>query len=146
MWRDLLAAVIKQTKEFDFEPQPPCAELEITKLCKRAEAKLGTALPKEYLDLLREVNGLNWNGLFIYASRPTPLRADPESTLDGVVEINLQYCIDDYVVLGQGNTDFYSYHIPTSSFHVASNPSLIVVENYPDCGSLLSSALRSALL
>jgi len=149
MWPELLSAVIKDMTDFGHKPQLPCPDSEIAELRRRARTDLGNELPPEYLALLTRVNGLNWNGLFIYASRPSRMEGRPDLTISGVVEINQAYrravCMDDYLVLADWDTDIYAHHIPTNTFLVTSKPSLVVLETYADCGSLLAFALRTAL-
>src|SRR5260370_34226488 len=105
MWQKLLSSALEALQEFGYQPQLPCPESKIEALAKKCRTVLGMELPLEYKELLKRVNGLDWNGLVIYASRRGRIRGFPTRTIEGVIEANLALRDDleemkDYLVLG----------------------------------------------
>jgi hypothetical protein len=160
MWSDLLCCVLEKITESGFKCQLPCPESRIETLTKRVRRDFGVELPVEYKELLKRTDGLNWNGLFIYASRTSKLRASPNCMITGIVEDNsfgrdlhdrLGFPDDysdplkDYFVFGDDDLEMYAYHIPTKKFQVFTKPGMIMLERYRSCGSLFSAALKRCL-
>lgn len=65
----MIEAVAKQRAKRRYPMQPSCTEEEIARLRAASKARLGVEPPARYLDLLRITNGINENGLYVYASR-----------------------------------------------------------------------------
>src|SRR5688572_29761582 len=73
MYRQLLAEVRTEQARYGGHRQPPCTEERLALLRRRVREELGAELPDEYAAFLREQDGLNYNGLFIYASETRPI-------------------------------------------------------------------------
>ena len=69
--------------------QPPASEATLATFQSRAQAALGMPVPAGYLMFLRLVDGLNWDGLFIYSSGPYPLVTEPTEFVRDFVATNL---------------------------------------------------------
>jgi hypothetical protein len=62
-----IAGMIKEYPGYEF--RPPCLKEGIEDLRERARSVLSLELPAEYLSFLRITDGLEWDGLLIYASK-----------------------------------------------------------------------------
>ena len=62
MWEDNLKKIINEKKMYDEEVNLGASKEEIDKLIVEAKEKLGVEIPKEYLDILSKVNGIEFNG------------------------------------------------------------------------------------
>jgi hypothetical protein len=149
MWQELLSSTLEALQGFGCQPQPPCPETEIEALSSRSRTVLGIELPQEYKELLRRVNGLDWNGLVIYASKRGQLQGLPKGTIEGLVDANLALRGDNddmsnYLVLGDSGETLYAVHkLSKKKFHVIDVPDSSVMEKYADCGSLFGAALEA---
>ena len=109
-------------------------EVQLERLKQRARMELGLELPADYLDFLAHSDGLDWNGVVIYASEPLPIVMHPDRSIAGVVEMNLVFRDDrsfhDLLVLGSDGMDIYAYRVPTGAYEVRDEvPHELVAEN-----------------
>jgi hypothetical protein len=129
--------------------QPACTEERSERLRRRMHEELGAELPNEYAAFLRTQDGLNHNGVFVYASETAPVVGSPRATIQGIVEANLGWRYDEqpstYLVFGEGNMDLYARHLPTGEYHVIDRVPGNLVETYPSFDDLLAAALRAHL-
>ena len=98
--------------------QPACTDNRLEQLRRRVHEELGAELPDEYVAFLRSQDGLDHNGLFIYASETVPVVRTTTATIQGIVEANLGWRdvehLVAYLVFGEGNLDLYARHLPTA--------------------------------
>src|SRR4026209_729318 len=117
MYRELLERIADVQRRLGNAPQAPSSEAQIERLLERVRAELRTELPIEYLDFLRLTNGLDWNGVVIYASETLPITGHPDRFISGIVEMNLNYREDPrfevLLVIGSNGMDLYTYRIST---------------------------------
>jgi hypothetical protein len=129
--------------------QPPCTDDQLVRLRQRVREELGAELPDEYAAFLRGQDGLNHNGLFIYASETAPVVGARDATIQGIVEANLGWRdveqMVTYLVFGEGNMDLYVRHLPTGAYQVIDRVPGNLIETHPSFDQLLAAALRSHL-
>src|SRR5215467_2446765 len=112
----------KWEAEKGLDLQPPASEQEILELRRSAVAELGSDIPDGYAHFLRIINGLQFNGLCIYATRRTVVDVGTyQYTLGGFVDETLVWrsMADegaDLLVFGEGNIDIYVYNPANSRF------------------------------
>ncbi len=78
-------------------------------------------LPQGYIDFLKKVNGLAWNGIEFYstdqiveADNPTSFRLMDLVSMND--EFNDLYELDEKVLLGRADEDYYTYNIETEKY------------------------------
>lgn len=129
--------------------QTPCTDDQLEQLRQRVREQLGAELPDEYAAFLRTQDGLNHNGLFIYASETAPVVGARDATIQGIVEANLVWRdveqMVTYLVFGEGNMDLYVRHLPTGAYQVIDRVPGNLVETYGSFEQLLAAALRAHL-
>jgi hypothetical protein len=149
MYQRLLDELEAERARYGGHRQPPCPEDRLTRLRQRVREELGAELPDEYAALLRSQDGVNYNGLFIYASETTRIVQARDASIQGIVEANLGWRDDErlraYLVFGDGNMDLYARHLPTGAYHVLDRVPGNLIESYPSFEELLAAALRSHL-
>ena len=102
--------------------QPPATEQQLLQVRKKAQEKLGHDLPEGYRRFLAEVNGLNYDGLVIYATEPSPIIGYEHELIEGFVEAN----VDDrefepmsrYLAFGQNEFDVFVLDLKTGEYQV----------------------------
>lgn len=149
MYEQLLTAVGAEQSKYGEQSQPPCAEGRVERLRRRAREELGAELPEEYADFLRAQDGLNHNGLFIYASETSPVVGAGDAVIEGIVDANLGWRDDehfnDYLVFGEGNMDLYVRHLPTGEYQIIDRTPGNLIETHPSFDQLLAAALKAHL-
>ncbi len=149
MYQDLMVQVIEAQAKYNLGAQPPCPANRVEELRRRARRELRAELPEEYAAFLRQHDGLNWNGLFLYASERTPITGSPSNFIEGFVEMNLLYREDkwfeDYLVFGEGNMDLYVRQVSTGDFQIIDRVPGNLIETVSSFDELLIKALKAHL-
>jgi hypothetical protein len=148
MYRNLLNRVTEEQRQFRCEPQPPCTEAQLEQLAERAMAELATELPAEYREFLRLTNGLDWNGVVIFASERTPITSYPDRFIYGFVEMNLIFREADdsrFLVFGSDGMDVYTYDQSTSAYEIHDQVSRDLIDTVPSFDALITKALTRCL-
>jgi hypothetical protein len=78
-------------------------------------------LPQGYIDFLKKNNGLAWNGIEFYSTDQVTEAGNPNGfrLMDLVTmndEFNERYELDDKVLLGRADEDYYTYNIQTKKY------------------------------
>ena len=102
-------------------------------------AVLGGAPPPEFLDLLRDQNGGEVNGLRFFPA------GSGWTELPDLVEVNLDMRdgggLPEHVVLGEGCICLRALHLPSGAFHELDRVSLDVIVVHPSFGALMTAAM-----
>ena len=120
-FREVLDAIVREMRPYtpSFELHPPATEAEIDDLRRQAVRSLGAELPEAYLDLLRLADGVQFDGVIVYASHRAP-DADPHAAPPSLVEANLSLreadVFGDYVVFGGADDLLLALHRPTGEY------------------------------
>ena len=103
---NLINEVKKIASRYHEALEPPCTEAKLEKLRERARAELATGIPGGYAEFLRIMDGLDFNGMSIYASEQTTSRDASRAEIFGFVETNLMHrdvdVMKNYLVFGGG--------------------------------------------
>ncbi len=80
-------------------------------------------LPEGYIDFLKKINGFAWNGIEFYSTDQVVEAANPDGyrLMDLVTmndEFNDMYELDEKVLLGRSDIDYYTYNIGTEKYEV----------------------------
>ena len=81
---DLLAAVLDRLAQYEVASQPSLSEEAREAFKSRVAYTLSYELPQAYLDILSKTDGLDWNGVVLYASE-TRLQDDDELSVQGLL-------------------------------------------------------------
>jgi hypothetical protein len=149
MYEQLLTEVGAEQARYGGRAQPPCTDERLERLRRHVREELGAELPDEYAAFLRRQDGLNHNGLFIYASETSAVAGAGGAAIEGFVEANLGWRDDEhfkrYLVFGEGNMDLYVRHLPTGDFQVIDRTPGNLIETHPSFDQLIAAALRAHL-
>ena len=120
-FREVLGAIVREMRPHvpSFALRPPAAEADLADLRRTATDELGADLPESYLDLLRLADGVQFDGVIVYASHRAP-GDDPYTVPPGFVEANLSLreaeAFDDYLVFGGADDLLLALHVPTGEY------------------------------
>jgi hypothetical protein len=148
MYQALLSVIIEKARSIRWPVQPPATAAEIERLVSRSEQELGVRPPNEYPALLQTVNGLEWNGLVVYATRRTRLVNDPRKVIEGFVEGNLNYRdfepLRQYLIFADDGSALYVENLNTEKYEVILRVGMTVLRSLDSFSSLMLDALRAA--
>jgi len=99
----------------------PASEEDIAE-CQKDLIELGLEpLPQGYIGFLKKNNGLAWNGIVFYstdqvteADNPNGFRIMDLATMND--DFNERYELDEKVLLGRADEDYYTYNIETKKY------------------------------
>jgi hypothetical protein len=110
---------------------------------------LGTTLPVAYLNFLRLTNGLDWNGVVVYASETTPLGGHVDRSISGIVDMNLglraDERFDDLLVFGSNGLDLYTLRLSTRVYETYDEVPHEPLDTFGTFDGLLTGALTRSL-
>ena len=146
----LLAEIKKTEQKYGGDLQPPCTDKQLEDLTREVSEKLNIKLPRPYAEFLELHNGLNSNGLFIYATEKVLISGTKDEYIYGFVEMNLNYRDVDYfndlLVFGDGNSDIYVYQISTNQYQRRDRmPAENVIATYNTFEEMLTDAFSICL-
>ena len=129
--------------------QPPCSAVSAERLKLEVRAEFSCDVPAGYIDFLRITNGVEWNGLGIYASETARLVGyvgKIDSYIQGFVDANLDWRAfephKDYLYFANSGISLYAYNLVESRYEIQDQSSMDVAEVLPSFDHLIASALR----
>lgn len=103
-------------------PQPPLSEPAREAFKSRVASTLSYELPQAYVDILAVADGLDWNGIVLYASETR--MHDDELLIQGLLEANIQlrmaYTPDkDFIYFAESGTDAFRHNLVAHTFEIS---------------------------
>lgn len=145
--KDVAAAWRAFAVELGYPVQPGADAAAVDDLVARSAQLLGAAPPPEFLDLLRDQNGGEVNGLWFFPTSSTPVPETGWAVLVGLVEANLDMRegggLADHLVLAEGSICLRALHLPSGEFHEVDRVSLDVLVVHPSFGALIAAAISA---
>lgn len=127
MRKDNLKKIIDEKKMYDEEINLGASKEELDKLILESKEKLGVQLPRQYLDIISEVNGIEFNGFILYGVDEYLLESEINQRIYGLIDSNQIWHENEeqkkYLFLGESNISWYVYEHENSSFIELDNPS-----------------------
>jgi len=113
----------------------PASEDDITQ-CQNDLTDIGLEpLPEGYIDFLKKNNGLAWNGIIFYSTDQVTEVDNPDGfkLMDLVTmndDFNDRFELDEKVLLGIADDDYYTYNIETKKYEVLEFTSRELMEEF----------------
>lgn len=150
MYDDLVARIAVESKrDYDSDIQPPATEESLRRLRQRAHDELGSTLPDGYLDFLRVTDGLNWNGLFVYASEKALIVGEANDFMSPFVDSNLIWRDNElnknYLFFADGEISLYAYNLVKECYELQDRPSGDVIRTFKTFDEMITEALKASL-
>lgn len=148
MWRKELDLVILKRKDHGKMVNRGATENEIEKLKNMGEEVLSIHFPIEYLNILKEINGLEYNGTILYGVDEKLLDNTNhiEQKINGAIENNeIWYEVETnkaFVFLGESNISWYVYEISSKKFWELDLPSGSFIDSYEKFEDLFETMLK----
>lgn len=127
MWEENLKKVIDEKKMYDEEVNSGASKEEIARLIEEVNKKLNVEIPKEYLDIISKINGIEFNGFILYGVDEYLLEHQTNQSIYGLVDSNQIWYENEeqkkYLFLGESNISWYVYEYKNKCFIELDNPS-----------------------
>jgi hypothetical protein len=149
MYHDLLKQIESEMRRFGMALQPPCSSAQLETLRRKAVQHLGNTIPDAYIAFLIDANGLDWNGLVVYATERTPIVGYPDRFIEGFVEGNLSYRdyhpLKDYLIFAEDGVVLFTYRLSASEYQIVTTVGLSLLESFKTFDELMANALKGHL-
>jgi hypothetical protein len=148
-YHQFLEIIAQEQQEFQQSMQPPCNPQKLIQLKEQVENQLNCTLPDGYIEFLSITNGLEWNGLQIFASETMPIVGYTDGKIPGFVDMNLLYrenedCLD-LLFFGESGIDSYVYCISAKQYQILDRVSLSLTETFDSFEMLIYEAFQCHL-
>lgn len=149
MWQQAVEEVFKMQKMFGDMINPGISMAEEICLKKLCKDKFGFSLPKEYCEVLRCFNGIEFNGYILYSADADILMEEPQQTIAGVLEMNDTWHenneLKTYLFLGESSLSWYVYEPERDRFLELDLPSGEVEKEYVNFDEMFSEMLKECI-
>lgn len=147
IYQRLLDQISAMRKQLDLGIRPGCTAQDLADLQTRARKELGVEIPPGYADFLRQHDGLNWNGLFVYASKTVSATSPGKGVLiEGFMDANLDFRSNgwesEWMLFGDSSLDLYVFNPAQNKYMICDRTSLDETESYTSFEEMIAEALR----
>lgn len=150
MWKDKIEQIRKGKQARHKDLNAGASDIEIKKIKEKAYNELGKQLPQDYIDALKYINGLEYNGFIFYGVDEELLSVPPKQHINGLVINNLDWYENEeqrnYLFLGDSDINWYVFEPGSNRYLVLDKPSGRIIENFESFSELLNSLLNDALM
>ncbi|MGE7602600.1 YrhA family protein [Peribacillus sp. NPDC097675] len=150
-WKDLLIEIEKIEGKYGSSLRKPASDTEIIKANHKIQQTLGNIeLSKSYIEFLKKINGLDFNGLVIYGVDDVLLDKDVDEDIHGFIETNELWYENEwqkqYVFYGDSDTAWYCFDLKENVYVELDKPSGTLIQSFESFDAMLSDALETCLM
>lgn len=149
MWKSDLAEIAEFEAKRGRELNTGASDEDIRVLDDKSVSTFGAHIPSEYAQLLKTINGFEFNGHILYGVDEDLLKVPPNQNINGFIDMNETWKdngFDDYLFIGQHDISWFVYSVSEGSFLELDLPSGDKLVNFTDFDSLLDMFFERALL
>lgn len=150
MWKELLSEIKKVEENYGDKLNEPATNEQIEILQKAVNERFKCVLPDQYIDFLKTVNGLEFNGFVFYGVDKEFSKDESNRTVYGYVDSNeIWYDNEDqkqYMFFGDSNISWYCLDLLKGVYVELDKPSGTLINLYNDFESMLEKALKDSLI
>lgn len=127
MWEDNFKKIVNEKKMYEEEINLGATKEEVEKFISEVRKEIDKKIPKEYLNIIERVNGIEFNGFILYGIDEYLLENEPKQHIYGLTGLNKIWYENEeqkqYLFLGESNISWYVYRCDYRSFVELDNPS-----------------------
>ncbi len=150
MWKNKLEEIAQEKNLYGEKINTGATEEEVQLFIKGIKRELRVDLPDEYINILKVVNGLEFNGVILYGIDQSMLNNQPNEFIYGLIEYNKIWYENEwqkqYIFLGESNISWYVYNLEEGQYYELDNPSGTKFEVFSSLDYLLERLLSDALV
>ncbi len=149
MWKIKLEELIQQKRLFGENVNIGATEQKIHLFIKTVKDELNIDLPNEYIEVLRIINGMEFNGFILYGIDQRLLDEQQNEKIYGLIEYNKLWYENEwnkqYIFLGESDISWYAYDLTAHKFCELDNPSGTEMEKFNNLDHMVEKLLIDAL-
>lgn len=150
MWERMINEIQKVEERYGSRLNEPASIQEINKIQENISVAYSEfILPTEYVDFLKKLNGLDFNGLVLYGVDKIFLDNENEDDVHGFIETNEIWHENEwqkqYIFFGDSDTAWYCYDLSKRIYLELDKPSGTVMNSYNNFQAMLEDALSTRL-
>lgn len=150
MWEDDFKKIVDEKKMYKEEVNVGATKEEIKKFTVEVKKSLDKEIPKEYLNIIERVNGIEFNGFILYGIDEFLLENEPKQHIYGLIDSNQIWYENEeqkqYLFLGESNISWYVYKYDNESFIELDNPSGREINKFSNFEDMFEKLLLDALM
>lgn len=150
MWQDKLNEIVEEEKMFGAELNEGASEEEIEQFQKLVTEALNFTFPNEYINFLKTINGLEFNGYSIYGIDQEYLEKKPKRKVDGLIDANNAWHSVEhqkqYLFFADGGLSWYVYDRENKRYKLIAKPEGDELEEFETFDEMLERIMSDALL
>jgi hypothetical protein len=150
MWQQQLSKIVKEKEEFEELINSPATDEQIEILKKEVKEKFNNILPLGYINFLKTVNGLEYNGFVFYGIDSTLIDFENNQTVYGYIDNNEVWYENEhqkqYMFFGESDISWYTFDLLNKTFAELDKPSGTLMHTYSNFDDMLEKALADSLL
>jgi hypothetical protein len=121
---------------------PPLSEAGIEDLRQRARSKLSAEIPDQYLEFLRRMDGIEWNGLDVFAGTERDENVFPEEFVDYNLVMRNHEDDYNYLIFAYSDISQFVLNLAESQFQTIGLGTYDVVEVHESFDDMLAAAFE----
>lgn len=148
MITEKIEALKREAQQFNEELNRGISDDEIRVFNLQANMKLKFSFPEEYTNILKVINGFDFNGCVLYGIDEEYLISPPNQAGIGAIDSNLVWQDlnePSYIFLGDENMSWFVYDRVSKSYRMLDKPSATKLEEYFTFEKLFEKILDMAL-
>ena len=118
---EMLKRILETLKKDDGVFFPPVDDRSLRFVASMLSSHHFPMIPKDYIELLKQTDGLVWNGIELYGTRAND-RETMGYTLPGLIEANLEYAnvpqMRGKLLLGRASEELFVYDTTDQKYHI----------------------------
>ena len=150
MWKQLLLKIKEKRERRGRTLNNSASEEQIEVLNKTVKKFFNQVLPEQYVNFLKAINGLEFNGFIFYGIDSTLIDVENNQTVYGYVDTNEIWYENEhqkqYMFFGESNISWYCFDLLNQVYVELDNPSGTLMQTYTDFDHMLKKALEDSLL
>ncbi|MBB6716536.1 YrhA family protein [Clostridium gasigenes] len=150
MWKELLADIRKAEERYGDNLNIPASNEQIEIFKKTVKENFNHVLPNQYINFLKMVNGLEFNGFIFYGVDSSLLNIQSNQTVYGYVDTNEIWYENEhqkrYMFFGESNISWYCFDLLDRVYIELDNPSGTLMHTYTNFYCILEKVLKDSLL
>ncbi len=140
MWEKLLSDIRKVEEKYGDSLNTPASNEQIELLKKIVKEKFGHVLPEQYVNFLKTVNGLEFNGFIFYGVDSSLLEVQNNQTAYGYVDTNEIWYENEhqkqYMFFGESNISGDCFDLSNGVYVELDNPLGTLMYTFNDFNSI----------
>jgi hypothetical protein len=134
MYVDLLLKIENERKKYNLLMQPGLEKGKLDKLVYESVDKLNYKITSDYINILKETDGIFYNGIEIYASESQNSVSSKDVIIEGFIEANETWRDDveksNYIIFAESGDALYVYNLISGLYEYVDRITLDVTQSF----------------